>query len=97
MTRENYFYLTERVEIKPDSSSKEFMRPIKIELPEIRSFIVPPKANPREIIFILSDGTTLNPFIFERGSPENLVIALERSLRITKYVFNLNKYEYTYI
>ncbi|CAL8088442.1 unnamed protein product [Orchesella dallaii] len=79
-----------RVEIKPETSSKEFLRPIKIELPEIRSFIVPPKAVPREIIFILSDGTTLNPFIFERGSPENLVIALERSLRITKSRSNSN-------
>ena len=68
----------------PDPRSADYRRPIKIELVEIRSFLIPSKSHERELIFILSDGTTQNPFIFERGTTENLVGALHRHVTIKK-------------
>lgn len=56
----------------------EYKRPVKLELNEIRSILIPSKSKGKELIFILHDGTSHNPFIFERGSVENFIDAMER-------------------
>jgi hypothetical protein len=72
------------VEFLRDPKEAEYRRPIKVELSELRSFAVTPKSAQREVIFFHSDGTILNTFVFERGSPENFITALERLVSIKK-------------
>jgi len=74
----------------PDPRYAEFRRPVKFELLELKSFFVTPKSKfpQQEVIFILSDGSTMNPFIFQHGSPSNLIGALERWISISKLVAN---------
>lgn len=71
----------ETVEFLPDPKTAEYRRPIRVELAELRSYMLVGK---NELIFIHSDGTTLNPFVFERCPPDNFVSALERCVGITK-------------
>ena len=79
------FSIVESVKFVPDPRNlSEYRRPIKIEIAEIRSLLIPSKSQGRELIFILCDGTTQNAFIFERGSPENLISAMERSVCIKR-------------
>lgn len=73
----------ETVEFIPDPRMAEYLRPIKVELAELRSYMMVGK---NELIFIHSDGTTLNPFVFERSPPDNFIAALERCIGITKFV-----------
>ncbi len=63
----------EAVEFISDPRQQEYLRPIKIELAELRSYMMVGK---NEIIFIQNDGSTLNPFIFERSSTDNFTSAL---------------------
>ena len=53
---------------------------VKLDLTEIRSIVVTPSKHgePEELVLYLTDGSLQNPFVFERGSPNNIISALHR-------------------